>query len=161
MLTQEQVKELFDYDPKTGHLIWRVKRGTRGVPGKIAGGLDHNHGYFLIKIDGTVYRAHRLIWLYVYGSWPVNDIDHVNGARHDNRIFNLREATRAQNMQNQRNPRTDNKSNYLGVSAHREKWMAQIQVNGKKHYIGIYSTRKAAHAAYLDKKREIHPFGTL
>ena len=161
MLNQEQVKELFDYDPDTGHLIWRVKRGTRGVAGKIAGCLDNHHGYFLIRIDGKPYRAHRLIWLYVYGAWPVNDIDHVNGARHDNRIFNLREATRAQNMQNQRNPRTDNKSSYLGVSANRGKWVAQIQANGKKHYIGIYSTQKAAHEAYLFKKRELHPFGTL
>ena len=131
MLTQEQVKELFDYDPETGDLVWRVKRGTHGVAGKIAGGLDHHHGYFRIRIDGKLYRTHRIIWLYVYGAWPVNDIDHVNGLRHDNRICNLREATRAENMQNQRNPRVDNKSSYLGVSrkmggANSSKWQETL-----------------------------------
>lgn len=161
MLTQNKVKELLDYRPKTGDLIWRVECGKNKMTGKIAGCLCKHHGYCNIKIDGKLYRAHRLIWLYVYGAWPIGDIDHVNGVRHDNRLSNLREATRSQNAQNQRKPRVTNTSSYLGVSAHKGKWMAQIQVNGKKHYIGCYSTPEAAHVAYLVKKRELHPFGTL
>lgn len=160
MLTQNKVKELFDYDPDTGRLTWRVDCGKNKMAGKIAGCQDR-HGYLKIGIDGEQYRTHRLVWLYVYGSWPIRDIDHVNGVRHDNRISNLREATRSQNGQNMRKPTKSNTSGYLGVTALRGKWQAQIKVNGKNHYIGCYSTQKAAHAAYLAKKRELHPFGTL
>ena len=104
MFTQSQVKELFHYDPETGHLIWLVDRRAHKVAGKIAGYLN-NEGYLRIRIDGKGYQAHRLIWLYVNGAWPVNEIDHVNGVRNDNRISNLREVTNSQNLQNQRKPR--------------------------------------------------------
>ncbi len=160
MLTQEKVKELFHYDPETGDLVWRVDRGTNKVAGKIAGYLG-NHGYLRIRIDGKAYSAHRIIWLYGYGAWPINDIDHVNGLRHDNRICNLREATKAQNSQNQRKPQAHNTSGYLGVTSCRGKWKAQIHLSGNNLYIGYYNTPEAAHSAYLAKKRELHPYGTL
>ena len=114
-----------------------------------------------IRIDGKGYQAHRLIWLYVNGAWPVNEIDHVNGVRNDNRISNLREVTNSQNLQNQRKPSLNNTSGFLGVSAYGGKWLAQIKLSGKKQHIGYYDTPAEAHAAYIAKKREIHPFGTL
>lgn len=160
MLTQAQVKELFHYDPDTGNLVWRVDRGTRKVVGKIAGCLKIR-GYFVIKIDGKDYQAHRLIWLYVHGAWPINQIDHVNGVKHDNRIFNLREATGSQNQQNRRKPSSNNASGYLGVTENKGKWVAVIKLSGKNRHIGRYDTPEAAHAAYLAKKRELHPYGTL
>lgn len=160
MLTQAQVKELFYYDPETGNLIWRSDRGKNKMTGKIAGGLD-NYGYLKIGIDGIRYKAHRLIWLYIYGVWPVEDIDHINGVKSDNRLINLREATAAQNGQNMRKPNTRNTSGYLGVTAFRGGWKAQIMVNKKNCYIGCYDTPEAAHEAYLEKKRELHEFNTL
>jgi hypothetical protein len=160
MLTQEKVKELFHYEPDTGNLVWRFDRRANKVAGKIAGCLN-NHGYFRIRIDGKAYSAHRIIWLYVYGAWPVNDIDHVNGLRHDNRICNLREATKAQNSQNQRKPQSHNTSGYLGVSAYRGKWKATIKLSGNNLFIGYYNTPEEAYSEYLSKKRELHPFGTL
>ena len=160
MLTQEKVKELFHYEPDTGNLVWRVDCGAHKVAGKIAGYLN-NEGYLRIRIDGKGYQAHRLIWLYVNGAWPVNEIDHVNGVRNDNRISNLREVTNSQNLQNQRKPSLNNTSGFLGVSAYGGKWLAQIKLSGKKQHIGYYDTPAEAHAAYIAKKREIHPFGTL
>ena len=159
MLTQEKVKELFHYEPDTGNLVWRFDRCANKVAGKIAGSL--NNGYFRIRIDGKGYFAHRIIWLYVYGAWPANDIDHINGIKTDNRIFNLREATKSQNGQNQRKPQSHNTSGYLGVSAYKGKWKATIKLSGNNLFIGYYNTPEAAYAAYLSKKRELHPFGTL
>lgn len=160
MLTQEKVKELFHYEPDTGNLVWRFDRGACKLAGKIAGGLSRE-GYLRIGINGKLYSAHRLIWLYVHGACPVEDIDHINGVKNDNRLTNLREATRAENSQNLRKPRSHNKSGFLGVTAHQGKWRARINFSGNDRYIGTYDTPEEAHSAYLDKKRELHPFGTL
>lgn len=159
MLTQAQVKELFDYDPETGIIRWMVRKGS--VQAGTVAGSPNDRGYIQIRIDKTTYRAHRLAWLIFYGRWPENQIDHINGIRTDNRIKNLREANAAQNAQNQRTASSDNKSGYLGVSVFRNKWQAQIMVNGKNRYIGVYDTPEEAHEAYLAKKRELHEFNTL
>jgi hypothetical protein len=96
----------------------------------------------------------------VYGYWP-NEVDHVNGAKDDNRIANLREVTHSENMQNQRGARSDSKTGLLGVSAHHGKWCARIRVKGTLKHLGSYSTPEAAHQAYVKAKRVLHPHGTL
>ena len=158
MLTQELLHHLFDYDATNGNLIWRVKK-NRAKPGAVAGNISH--GYCRIKINKKHYGAHRLIWLYHFGVMPENDIDHINGNPADNRLENLRLATRAENKQNLRKPRTDNKSGYLGVSKNRKKWIAQIGINGKYHHLGSFDTPELAHEAYLEAKTKLHPFQTL
>lgn len=160
MLTQAKVKELFDYDPETGHLIWRSDRGKCKTKGKVAG-TKHVLGYIYIKIYGKNYRAHRLVWLWHYGGLPKNQLDHISGDRADNRIENLREATNAQNLQNQRKARLGSKSGYIGVSMIGNKWMARIMVCGKSTYIGIYDDPISAHKAYIEKKRKLHSFNVL
>lgn len=156
-----RLKELLTYDEEFGCFYWRQNRGRRIKAGDVAGCI-HRNGYIVIVIDKKQYQAHRLAWLYVYGVFPKNSIDHINGWRADNRIFNLREATQAENCQNLKKSR--GLSGFLGVSIdtqRRNRWKASIKLGGKSHHIGWFKTPEAAHEAYLLAKRNMHPFGTL
>lgn len=165
MITQARLKELFDYDNQTGNLIWKIQpRGRWKLKGKAAGTASSN-GYMQINADCHIYRTHRLVWLWHYGTFPKNHIDHVNGVRTDNRIENLREVTRSENMQNLKKATARNKLGFVGVSTHKnggeKKYFARVQLNGKSYSCGYYATPEEAHAAYLEKKRQLHPFSTI
>lgn len=165
MITQERLRELFDYDTVTGQLIWKEnRRGRYKLKGEPAGTLSNN-GYMQTSVDCRRYRNHRLVWMWHYGQFPENDLDHINNDRADNRIENLRKATRSENMQNQKRASVRNKIGYPGVSTHKhgvdKKYFARIQINGKQISCGYHETPELAHAAYLAKKREVHPFQTI
>jgi hypothetical protein len=131
----------------TGTFTW-IRIGSRVKPGKIAGTLLAD-GYCAIRWRGKRYGAHRLAWLYVYGEWPREQIDHIDGVRANNRGGNLREATQSQNQGNTR-IRKDNTSGIKGVcwSKAARKWLACIQVNGKFKHLGLFITAEEASAAY-------------
>jgi hypothetical protein len=155
MLTQEYLKSIVDYDQETGVFTWRVKRSN--IPAGTVIGRGCKAWYGQAGIDGKLYLLHRLAWLYIHGRWPADDIDHINGDRHDNRIANLREATRAQNLLN-KGPRASNTSGYKGVtwSKRRQKWMAQIGHGGRNFGLGYYQTAEEAHAAYVAAAAKLH-----
>lgn len=136
-LTADRVRELLNYDAETGQFTWRVDRTGKARVGARAGTLQNN-GAASIGIDGKVYLAHRLAWLWTHGEWPASGIDHINGDRSDNRLDNLRSATPMQNGANRCLDRR-NKSGYRGVSWHKDKqmWLAQITVAGrvKRHCV--------------------------
>lgn len=161
-LTAERLRELLDYSPETGEIRWRVNRGGTARADSVAG-TPNGDGYRKIHIAGRRYFVHRLVWVYVYGRWPVNQIDHINMDKDDNRIVNLREATNAENHGNQRKARTDNRTGLLGASWNKEakKFHAQIQLDGKTKHLGYHRTAEEAHQAYIKAKRELHPFCTL
>jgi hypothetical protein len=98
-LSQSVVRETLSYSPETGEFV-RLKSGWSKRVGMIAGTKD-TYGYLQIKVNGRLYLAHRLAWIYMYGEWPEKGIDHRNGIRDDNRIANLRLADQAENSQNQ------------------------------------------------------------
>ncbi|MBX3579886.1 MAG: HNH endonuclease [Rhizobiaceae bacterium] len=154
-LTAERLRELLSYDPTTGVFVWRVRRGPIAA-GSVAGTPD-GIGYIQIRIDRKHYRAQRLAWLYVTGEMPPHQVDHVNGERSDNRWANLRKATNAQNSANQRLKRC-NTSGFKGVCWHAggRAWMARIRANGKSHYLGLFGSREAAHAAYVAAADKLH-----
>lgn len=149
-ITQARLKELLDYDPLTGLFTRRVC--VRYRPFKIGdvAGTVNKLGYVIIQIDGRLYKAHRLAWLYTTGEFPKECIDHINRCAGDNRWENLREATHAQNMQNKR-MRKDNVSGYVGVSwkSESKKWYAQIDVDGRCIFLGYFADPEAAYRAYL------------
>lgn len=91
-LTAGRLKELLTYDPETGVFIWRGWRSGSAVAGSVAGSL-HSDGYVCIKIGRCLYRAHRLAFLYMTGSRPIGQVDHINMNRADNRWCNLRETS--------------------------------------------------------------------
>ena len=145
--TQEQLKNLFTYNPDTGELIRKISSGGF-KKGSVAGSLT-KYGYLCVRVNYRLYQIHRLIWVYVHGYFPNKDIDHINRVRTDNRLENLREATRSQNLRNKEKS-NKNISGYKGVSffARDKKWMASIQINGKKKYLGYFDTPLSAHEAY-------------
>jgi hypothetical protein len=113
MITQKQLKELLSYDSNTGVFTWIKKTSNRAPVGNVAGYLNHD-GYVYIKINNKIYSAHRLAWLFTNKAYPENMIDHINGNRSDNRICNLREATRVENAYNQKKQK-NNTSGVKGV----------------------------------------------
>ena len=154
-LTHARLFELMFYDPETGLFSdngvvrrWRYQNSTLGYIGRL--------NYITIVVDGKHYRAHRLAWFYVHGKWPTKHLDHANGDPSDNRISNLREATRSQNMANARKPR-NNTSGLKGVSRRSDgkKWVAQIMVRGVKFHLGSFDRPEDAHAVYC-KAAAIH-----
>lgn len=164
MITQEELKNELLYDECTGVFTRNKKtRGKKSNVGNVAGCLDKD-GYIRIKVLGKPYQAHRLAWLYIYGSFPEKYIDHINGQRNDNRISNLRDVDMATNIQNLKKSMSSNKtSGFLGVCFDKRRCLftAQIQNRGKKIVIGYYQTAQEAHQAYLIKKREIHQGCTI
>ena len=148
-LTVEDVKELWEYDPKTGNFIWKVDRSFRKIKCKIAG-TTHPSGYVYLIFKRSRYSAHRVAWLWMTGEWPEDQIDHINRIRDDNRWKNLREATASQNLANYDKPK-DNTSGFRGVdfAKKKNKWRARIMINGKRIELGYFNTAKEASEVYL------------
>lgn len=155
MITAEEVRALLDYYPETGVFRWKVRMGGI-LPGSIAGG-DDGHGYLRVKIKGKRYMAHRLAWIYTHGAWPEAEIDHINSIKSDNRIVNLRPATRLDNCKNKRAHR-NNTSGYKGVSYVKSmgKYRASIRSNGADKHLGVFDDPQEAYGAYCRAARELH-----
>lgn len=146
MITQKRLKDLLDYCPESGVFTHKTTRNNAVKVGQIAGALE-GRGYIGIKIDGTTYKAHRLAWLYIHGTFPENHIDHINGNRSDNRLVNLRPATNQENSANT-DRQTNNTSGHKGVTRGRGKWRAVIRFNGKLHHLGMFDDPELAALSY-------------
>jgi hypothetical protein len=105
-------------------------------------------GYCEIGLGGERYYAHRIIWLLKTGSWPKGQVDHLNHDKFDNRFENLREVPHQSNCKNL-GLRVDNISGITGVTWHKQgkKWMANVGVDGKTVYLGLYTDITDAAAA--------------
>lgn len=142
-LTQERLKDLIDYNPETGQITRKAGKFTKQV--RQTGLSKRTNGYLTLSVDKKLFAAHRLAWFYVYGTWPA-EIDHIDGDRTNNRIANLRPATRSQNNANGK-IRKDNTSGHKGVAwdASKRKWVVHV---GKKQ-IGRFVSKEAAIKARL------------
>jgi hypothetical protein len=148
MLTQARLKELLSYSPVTGLFTRRVITCNKVRIGDIAGTVDKS-GYIHIRVEGKIYKAHRLAWLYTQGQMPPNMIDHINGIKDDNRLVNIRLATRSQNLGNSK-IRLNSISGLKGVSwvGMRGKWRARINIEGNGKHLGMFKCKHEAHEAY-------------
>jgi hypothetical protein len=154
LLTQKILRSLVSYDQETGVFTWaKARRGA--AAGDRAG--SNSNGYVVIKLMWQKYQAHRLAWFYVYGEWPNGVLDHINGHKDDNRIVNLRRATKVQNMMNSRRP-ARNRSGFKGVSFNKEKqkFVAQIKAGPVRRHLGYFSEAAAAFEAYKSAAAELH-----
>lgn len=145
-MTPARLRELLHYDAATG-IFTRLTRASRRTRiGAIAGAIN-DQGYIGINLDGRSYKAHRLAWLYMHGAWPTSFIDHVNGNRADNRICNLREATRSQNLGNSRVARSG-RDLPKGVTRRDGRFVARIQAQNRSVFLGYFNSADAAADAY-------------
>lgn len=138
MITQDELKHRLSYSEETGLFTWVNPTVNNCKVGSEAG--TSLNGYRRIMVNGRIYMAHRLAWLYVHGYTPEHEIDHINGNRSDNRICNLRLATHKQNMENTR-LQMNNTSGHRGVTwdRNRQKWIARINHFNEVTYLGRYA----------------------
>lgn len=129
-MNQKLVAECFEH--RDGKLYWKkaAHPSKQYLVGQEAGSI-HQTGYRHVTWLGKVHKVHRLIFLLEYGYLPP-EVDHINGDRQDNRLENLRPATRSENQCN-RGAIASNTSGYPGVSWHRasKAWVVRVMKNGK------------------------------
>lgn len=165
----EKIRELLRYEPETGRLFWKERpndmfnlprehiRWNSRYADKEAFASCQSNGYRIGHIHSRKYYAHRVIWVLIHGDWPRCEIDHINGINGDNRIENLREASKAQNQRN-KGMMANNTSGFKGVSwnSRAKKWQALIAKGGKNRNLGQFDTPEAAHAAYCEAAKKYH-----
>lgn len=139
------IRESLSYDSETGVFRWIKSSAHRITIGDVAGYND-GQGYRMIRFKGRNHLAHRLAWWFVHGVLPP-EIDHINQYRGDNRLSNLRAATRTQNGRNRR-VNVGRRFKGMSYAARVNKWKAQIRADGKLLYLGYFDTEEAAARAY-------------
>lgn len=145
-VTQDYLWERYIYNAETGEFMSRRTNKTVGYLHK---------GYLALDLKNKRYKLHRLIWLYVYGRWPQPMIDHWNGNRQDNRLFNLSEVTAKQNAENRN--KVIAKSGLKGVYGLASgKWVASIGHQRKAIYLGTFDTKEEAHSFYCKAAAVFH-----
>jgi hypothetical protein len=157
-LSQIRLKELLAYDETTGIFTWKVDRGRMAKIGGIAGNKIRD-GYIRIIVEGKMYGAHRLAFLWKLGRWPEKLVDHIDCVRDNNAWINLRECTHRQNALN-RKPRKDKKgSSFKGVWLNKKSgnWCVGCGSNNEGRYLGTFNNEIDAHRAYTIAA--IHKFG--
>lgn len=154
-ITPEILRELIDYDPKSG-LMWWKKRTLNHIPqqraldswntkwaGKPALVTSAPGGYLKGSIFHKDIKAHRAAWAIHYGKWPSNQIDHINRNPRDNRISNLRDVTPQQNCAN-RNPQTSRGAIPSGIDFCKGRWRVRTRIDGRRIYVGSFQTIEEA-----------------
>jgi len=140
----------YEYNKNNGKLYYKIKIAKRVKLGTEAG-YNHHSGYRDIKIKDKIYRLHRIIWLLENGHFPVNQIDHINGIKNDNRIINLRDVNNRFNCSNKKN----NKK-IIGVYKNKNNgWYSKIRFKKYQIHLGTYKTEKNASNQYLKARKII------
>lgn len=167
------LKTLLEYNRESGELIWLPRKPelfnpkrqskehaancwNRQRAGKAAGTVSGD-GHLQLRIFNKRYLAHRVGYAIHHERWPTGIVDHINGDPSDNRICNLRDATRSQNGANfQRTKRGH--SRFIGVTYCKNSgvWKATAQKNGVRYNLGSFQSEKDAALAYDKKAREVH-----
>lgn len=145
-LTQARLKGLLAYDPETGVCRWHVKKGR--AQGRDVAGYCGPDGYWRIQVGGKLWLLHRLAWLYMTGEQPPMIVDHIDRDPANNKWANLRAATKSQNNANS-HTRVRSATGFKGVFHHKRKFRAQISVEGRCKYLGLFASPEEAHAAYV------------
>lgn len=169
-ITPDFLRSRLRYEPDTGRLFWKPRTAEHFEGGLVSAQTKANRfnghfagreaftaksdGYHIGNLGGQMLKAHRVAWAIYYGEWPQNHIDHINRDRGDNRIANLRDATRHENNRNFPSAKGSS-SRFVGVHRKRNKWCAQIKIDGKSTHIGTFDTEAEAANAYREKAKSV------
>lgn len=165
----EVLRQLLDYDPETGKLFWNERPASMFAnkrlhiafnsrfSGKEAFTAKNENGYYTGTVMYHRALAHRLIWAIVHLEWPASEIDHINCNPADNRIINLRSASRAENLRNIRK-RLTNTSGYKGVKYNKanKNFNARIKYDGVEMHLGVFPSAIEAAKAYDEAAVKYH-----
>jgi hypothetical protein len=154
IVDQATLHKAVSYDPDTGEFSCLAPTGPRSVVGERIDALD-DKGYRRVRLFGKKFFAHRLAWLYVTGNWPVDQIDHINLDKGDNRFSNLREANAYQNGYNSSAKNAQGLPKGV-VPLPNGKFYAHCRHEGKDHYLGTHDSVPAAKQARDSFAREFH-----
>ena len=147
--TQERLKEVLDYNPETGAIVW-IKRPAYNVEVGVPITCKRQ-GYIRFSFQGRQLVAHRLAWLFITGEDPGDlDIDHIDGDRANNAASNLRLATRSQNCLNRPGAKGFHQRKRDG------RFEAYVYLQGKRVHLGLFDTAEEAREAYLAAKSITH-----
>jgi HNH endonuclease len=150
------IRNMFNYNPESGVLSWKIKPTRGGVKIGDASGCLHSSGYLLTRCNGTALKTHRIIWAHFYGEDPKEkNIDHINGDRSDNRIANLRAADLFQNARNRAISKR-NKTGFHGVSLFKNNlYRAVIFANNKQVHLGTFTSPEFAAEKYISAAEKL------
>ena len=149
MPSKEELWDNLSYNPLTGELFWRVRRGARALPGDRVGSID-SRGYYVTKWQGKHHKNHRLVYKWVTGDEPGELLDHINKRRDDNSWHNLREVDRSINTLN-----TDTTKGYF-YDKRDKNWVAILRRKGKQWRV-YCKTENEAIIARQNLMREFAP----
>ena len=135
--SRDELATVFSYDPESGKLF---RDGRES-------GSRTSLGYTVVCLKGRRYMAHVVAWVLTHGYRP-EVVDHVNGARSDNRLANLRPANRSQNRANSNTNRGNKYPKGVRKDPRCRRYHAAVSVNGKAKHLGMFDTVEEAHAAY-------------
>jgi hypothetical protein len=156
MLTQDELKLHVEYNPVTGIFIRLICRTKPYLIGQPCTSTDAQ-GYIRIAINGERYKAHRLAFLYMTGTWPEKEVDHINRDKTDNSWDNLRDATKSENMRNQH--RADDATHGVYYVCNSRKtsdgYVVKLRVDGTQKYFGYRSTLEDAVALAKEVKGKL------
>lgn len=150
----ELARKHMRYDAQTGLLFW-VKR--KGVTAGSEAGTPSRDGYKRVCVGRKDFLVHRLIWAMHHEGEVPEYLDHINGAKDDNRLENLRPATKSENGMNRPKQR-NNVSGFKGVcfDTAKGRWLATIKKSGVQHRLGHYTSVAQAAAAYEKAAEKFH-----
>lgn len=155
-ITHNELIAKISYESETGNFFWNVNSGSRAKIGQKLGSYDM-YGYLTVRINKKSYKLHRLAWFYVHKIWPENDVDHINGIRNDNRLCNLRCASRKTNLEN-RTCKSESETGLYGAyyDKRKRKYYSAISHHNIKIHLGMFESAQEAHNAYIDAKQKLH-----
>jgi hypothetical protein len=153
IITQDYVKQLFEY--RDGVLYWKVKHSKKVNVGEKAGNVGYR-GYIRVGFNQKKYSIHRIIFLIHYGYLP-EFLDHIDENKANNKIENLRPATRSENRYNIKK-QVNNTSGVKGVCWNKrdKKWQVQITINGKQKTLGQFNNIELADLVAQEARNKYH-----
>ena len=144
-------------------LVWKYREElppgmNKRFAGKRAGcvRISDGYGYWVVRIEDRLYRAHRIIYALIHGKDPLDRlVDHIDGNGLNNVEGNLRIATHVQNSCNSKKPSSNTKG-FKGVFPRKDRWRAKVTFKGKPYLFGSHATPEEAHAAYVVGSKQLH-----